>query len=74
MEETTKKKRPKCHNCKYRGEYFKIVGQNHHHCQHPKFDPEDIKEGRISPWDTLQEWWDTCDDHKFSEPQPIKTK
>ena len=33
---------------------------------HPKHD-EPMKNFEISPWDTLQEFWNTCDDHRLKE-------
>ena len=66
---TQKKVRPRCHNCKFRGEYFRLSdsGINHCHCLHPKYE-EQFKSGvQVSPWDTLKEFWQTCDDHQFKE-------
>lgn len=37
------------------------------HCQHPKYKAEDIQSGKVSPWDTLQEWWDGCADFQPKE-------
>jgi hypothetical protein len=54
-----------CHNCKHRGEYFKVFDNNHHHCEHPKWKEEDFISGKTSPWDTLQEWWDKCEDFEL---------
>lgn len=61
-------KKPKCYNCKHGGQQFKVVGKTHLHCEHPKFTEEDFKSGKISPWDTLMEFWQTCKDHKFKLP------
>ncbi len=63
MEKT--EKRPRCHNCKYGGDQFKVVGKTHLHCEHPKYTDEDFMDGTISAWDTLMEFSDTCSDHNF---------
>lgn len=65
MEASEKKKKPKCHNCKHRGPYFRVNGQASHHCEHPKWNEEDMRSGETSPWDTFKAWWDTCSDHEF---------
>jgi hypothetical protein len=54
----------KCYNCKFRGDYFKIAKLNHLHCEHPQYTKERFVSGELSPWDTLREWWDTCEDFK----------
>jgi hypothetical protein len=64
-----KRIRKRCHNCIFAGEMFRIIGKGHLHCTHPNMDkPESWydKESR-SPWDSLREFWDTCDEHKFKE-------
>lgn len=65
MKESTKHK--KCYNCKHASKAFKVVGKTHHHCFHPKYKEEDMKSGKISPWDTLMEFWQTCDDYEFKQ-------
>ena len=45
-----------CYNCKHRGGLFKIDSLTHCHCEHPKMKDEK------SPWETLHEFWDKCDD------------
>lgn len=55
----------KCYNCKHAGRQFKIVGKTHLHCGHPKYSEEDMKSGKITPWDTLMEFWSTCEDHEL---------
>lgn len=66
MEATkAKPKYKKCYNCKFAGKPFKIAGKTHLHCEHPKYTDEDFQSGKISPWDTLQEFWNTCKDHEF---------
>jgi hypothetical protein len=46
---------------------FKINGKSHLHCEHPSYTPERFLSGELSPWDTLMEFWDTCDKHQFKE-------
>lgn len=61
-----KVKNKKCYNCKFATKGFKVVGKTHHHCLEPTQYPEaEIEAGNISPWDTLREWWDTCEHHKL---------
>ena len=57
------KKKQKCYNCKHAGEQFKVGNRTCLHCEHPKWEKK-YKEnpGEFSAWDTLREWWDTCDD------------
>ena len=57
----------KCYNCKHASKGFKIGNKTHHTCQHPKYREEDFKSGKISPWDTLVEFWETCKDHEPKE-------
>jgi len=52
----------KCYNCKHSSKGFKIAGKTHLHCLHPKYKDEDFKSGKLSPWDTLMEFWHTCED------------
>jgi len=54
----------KCHNCKHSSTGFKIAGNTHHQCNHPKHE-EGFKSGELSPWDTLQEWYNSCESHEF---------
>lgn len=58
---------PKCYNCKHASQSFKIAGKTHHQCNHPKHE-DGFKNGTLSPWDTLQEFHNTCDTHEF-KPQ-----
>lgn len=60
-------KKLKCHNCKHASKGFKIGNKTHHQCLHPKWDKE-MRNYNISPWETLQEFWNTCDDHELKEP------
>lgn len=64
--EQTKPQEPKCHNCKHASKGFKIGNSTHHQCLHPKH-KEPMKNFEISPWDTLQEFWNTCNDHELKE-------
>jgi len=59
-------KKPKCYNCKFASSAFKIAGKTHHQCNHPKHE-EGFKSGELSPWDTLQEFYNTCDTHEFRQ-------
>lgn len=59
-------RKPKCYNCKHASSAFKIAGKTHHQCNHPKHE-EGFKSGELSPWDTLQEFYNTCDTHEFRQ-------
>ena len=58
--------KPKCYNCKFASSAFKIAGKTHHQCCHLKH-KEGIENGTLSPWDTLQEFYNTCEDHEFKK-------
>lgn len=53
----------KCYNCKYASQGFKIGGKTHHQCNHPKH-KEGIENGTLSPFDTLQEFYNTCESYE----------
>lgn len=60
-----KKKNAKCYNCRFASRGFKVLGKTHHHCFEPtQYPPKDMSEYKISPWDTLREWWDKCEYHE----------
>ncbi len=59
-------RKPKCYNCKHASTGFKIANKTHYQCQHPKHE-EGFKSGELSPWDTLQEFYNTCESHEFKE-------
>lgn len=54
----------KCYNCKHSSVGFKIAGKTHHQCNHSKHE-EGFKSGELSAWDTLQEWYNSCESHEF---------
>jgi len=61
-----KKKRKICNNCKFAGDKFRIEGLTHVHCENKKEYPDkDLKSGKISPWETLREFWNTCNKHEL---------
>ncbi len=60
---TYSNKKPKCYNCIFASPAFKIAGKTHHQCCHPKHQ-KGFETGELSPWDTLQEFYNTCTDHK----------
>lgn len=57
-------RKPKCYNCKHASSAFKIAGKTHHQCNHPKHE-KGFESGELSPCDTLQEFYNTCDTHEF---------
>lgn len=64
-------KKPKCYNCFFASKAFKIANKTHHQCNHPK-NEKGFYEGVLSAWDTLQEFYNTCSDHKFRDTINIK--
>lgn len=61
---TIKQPQRKCYNCKHASSAFKIGGKTHHQCNHQKHE-KGFESGELSPWDTLQEFYNTCDTHEF---------
>lgn len=55
----------RCYNCKHRSETFKVSGKTYLHCYHPKYKEEDMQSGKITPWDTLCEFWNSCGDFEL---------
>ena len=66
-------RKPKCYNCKHASSGFKIAGKTHHQCNHPKHE-EGFKSGELSPWDTLQEFYNSCDTHEFLQAQQVTNR
>lgn len=60
-----KGKKPCCYNCESGGPQFKIGNMTNLHCEHPKYTQEDFDNGKLSAWDTLRLFYNTCNDHKF---------
>lgn len=59
-----KKTKTGCYNCVYASNGFKIAGNTHHQCLHDKH-WEGLENGKLSPWDTLQEWYNNCESHNL---------
>ncbi len=58
-------KQKECYNCRHSGDPFKIAGNTHMYCLHPKQKEEAKNNPNFNLWDTLQEFWMTCDDHEL---------
>lgn len=59
-------RKPKCYNCKFASDQFKVIKLTHVHCFDEKQYPEEkLKKGDISPWETLRVFSDTCKNHEF---------
>lgn len=68
QKEDKEQKKPKCYNCKFATEGFKVGDLTHHHCLNPINYPDgQLEAGEVSPWDTLREWWSTCNNHQIKE-------
>jgi len=63
----TTSRKAKCYNCKYASPAFKIAGKTHYQCNHPKHD-EGFENGTLTPYDTLQEFYSSCNSHEFRLP------
>jgi hypothetical protein len=63
-----KKIRPRCHNCKFAGPAFKLGKVTHMHCENEEYYKELLQtEEHPSPYDTLFEFYHTCERHQFKE-------
>ena len=64
-------KKPRCYNCKYAGQQFKLgklVKLTHLHCEHPvKYSKEKHGHGEFCVWDTLRIFSDDCELHEFKD-------
>lgn len=54
----------RCHNCVFASAYFRIGSNTHHQCLHPKHE-QGLISGELTPWDTLQNWYSTCETHEI---------
>lgn len=61
-------KKPRCHNCMFAGNQFKIDKLTHLHCEEPtEYSQEKFDNGEFTPWDTLRVFNETCKNHEFKE-------
>ena len=61
-------KKQKCYNCKFSSQQFKVADKTHVHCLNAElYPPADFESGKLSPWDTLMEWWSTCGKHELRQ-------
>jgi len=61
-----KKKRKRCHNCKFAGNRFKIGKLTHHICEDEKqYNQKKYDNNEFHPFDALRIFSDTCDKHEF---------
>ena len=59
-------KNPNCHNCKFAGNKFKILGLTHLHCEDKElYSKEAWENEEFNEYDTLRVWWDKCKKHEF---------
>lgn len=58
-------KNRKCYNCIHGGKQIKIVGNTHLHCENPKYTAEMFESGQLTGWDTLMNFYDSCEDHQL---------
>jgi len=62
----------KCYNCRYAGKAFKSARVTSHICEHPKYTDEMFESGKLSAWDVLENFYNTCEDHEFKESKSSK--
>jgi hypothetical protein len=61
-------KKAKCHNCKFASKQFKVVDRNYVHCQNEELYPvKYFESGKLTAWDTLMSWYDTCNNHELKK-------
>ena len=62
--------KPRCYNCKFAGQRFKLGNLTHNHCEDDKqFSHAGFDNGDFSPYDTVRKFSDTCKNHEFKEPK-----
>lgn len=67
-----KTKRKRCCNCIFASDPFKVAGKTHYTCTNQALYPaEKMREGEISAWDTLREFWESCGKHEFKTDKPL---
>jgi len=66
------KTKPRCYNCKFAGEQFKIKELTHLHCEDPKkYTQEKHDNDEFCAWDTLRVFDDICSNHELAEPKQL---
>lgn len=61
-------RKPMCCNCKFATKPFKVHKMTYVHCEDPtKYTQEKFDLGEFTPWDTLREFGETCENHKFKQ-------
>lgn len=61
-------KKPRCYNCKFAGNQFKIGKLTHLHCSDPKeYTQDKFDNNEFCAWDTLRVFNETCDNHEFKK-------
>lgn len=55
----------KCWNCKHRTKSFKVGKLTHYHCMSPTYEKQHKEGVKISTWETLRVFSDSCDEHEF---------
>lgn len=58
-------KKPRCYNCKYAGQQFKIGKLTHLHCVSPEMEKYYKESPQPSAWESLRVFSDTCEQHQF---------
>jgi len=66
MNTKRKIKSKKCFNCKYASKGFKIYGTTYHQCNLPE-QIEKIIKNKVSPWDAMRVYYDTCESYSKKE-------
>jgi len=58
-------KNPRCHNCKFAGQQFKIGKLTHLHCASPEMEKYYNENPQPSVWESLRVFSDNCEQHEF---------
>lgn len=58
----------KCYNCIHSSNGFKLGNKTYTQCLHP-ITYDAMKLSEITPWETVQEWYNTCELHEPKQPK-----
>lgn len=67
-----KQKAKICCNCVHGGTQFKLGGLTHLHCERIKYTEKELMSGKISPYNSLKEWYDKCEHFEPKEQENKK--
>lgn len=65
----TEQRKPRCHNCIFSGQQFKVNKLTHLHCGNSLEVTPAIEGEPLTAWDSLRVFNDTCKNHVFKQPK-----